>query len=322
MRALALEIIRRKLTVSWWTNIRFEKSFTPDLCLLLKASGCIAVSGGLEVASDRLLELIQKGITVSQVAKVNRNFTEAGIMVHAYLMYGFPTQTAQETIDSLEMVRQLFKNGILQSAFWHQFAMTAHSPVGLEPEKYSVQKETNTIGTFANNDIVHIDPTGADHDSFSFGLKKSLLNYMHNIGFEEPLQKWFEHKVPKTKVVPDYILKELNDPDIQTSLPTSKIVWLGNKPAVEYFVQSKKGNQREMAALRFISKKDTHQIQVPKAQSDWLVKMLEQISVNNMRLYTLQEIKDNYEAAGLEDFELFWDNKPISTMNKLGLLRL
>jgi len=84
MRALALEILRRKLAVTWWTNIRFEKSFSKDLCLLLKASGCIAVSGGLEVASDRLLKLIDKGVTVEQVAKVTSNFTEAGIMVHAY----------------------------------------------------------------------------------------------------------------------------------------------------------------------------------------------------------------------------------------------
>jgi hypothetical protein len=140
MRALALEILKRRLVVSWWTNVRFEKSFTRDLCILLRASGCIAVSGGLEVASDRLLQLIDKGITVAQVAVVNKNFTEAGIMVHAYLMYGFPTQTMQETIDSLEMVRQLFKTGVLQSAFWHQFAMTAHSPVGLDPSKFKVKK--------------------------------------------------------------------------------------------------------------------------------------------------------------------------------------
>jgi radical SAM superfamily enzyme YgiQ (UPF0313 family) len=95
--------------VKWlWKNIRFEKSFTQDLCILLAASGCIAISGGLEVASDRLLELIKKGVTVEQVAQVTRNFTESGIMVHSYLMYGYPTQTIQETVDSLEMVRQLF----------------------------------------------------------------------------------------------------------------------------------------------------------------------------------------------------------------------
>lgn len=134
MREVALEILRRNLVVTWWTNIRFEKSFTRDLCYLLKLSGCVAVSGGLEVASDRLLQLIDKGVSVEQVARVTRNFTEAGIMVHAYLMYGYPTQTVQETVDSLEMVRQMFEMGILQSGFWHQFAMTAHSPVGINPE--------------------------------------------------------------------------------------------------------------------------------------------------------------------------------------------
>jgi hypothetical protein len=322
MRAMALEILRRKLTVSWWANIRFEKSFTKDLCLLLKASGCIAVSGGLEVASDRLLKLIDKGITVAQVAKVNQHFTEAGIMVHAYLMYGFPTQSAQETIDSLEMVRQLFKAGVLQSAFWHQFAMTAHSPVGMNPEKYSVVKQTEEIGTFANNDIVHLDPTGADHDSFSFGLKKSLLNFMHNICLDDPLQKWFDFKIPKTKVSPDYIEQILNEPEEPSCKPNAKIIWLGNTPSVEYFTQSKKGMQREMATLSFIGKKNMQQAQVLKSHADWLVEMLEKLSVNNLKTFSLQEIKDNYEAAGLEDFELFFDNKPMNTMNRSGLLRL
>jgi hypothetical protein len=311
MRALALEIIKRKLVVSWWTNIRFEKSFTLDLCLLLKAAGCIAVSGGLEVASDRLLELIQKGITVTQVARVNRNFTEAGIMVHAYLMYGFPTQTAQETIDSLEMV----------------FTMTAHSPVGMDPKKYKVRKETTAIGTFANNDIVHIDPTGTDHEAFSFGLKKSLLNYMHGIGLDEPVQKWFDSaamgfKTPKTTVSTDYILNAIKEDELPVFKPSAKIIWLGRIGTIEYFIQSKKGNTREMATISFITKKETHKIQVPKNQGDWFTAMLKKLSIDNIKIYTLQEVKDDYEAAGLEDFELFWDNKPVSTFKKYGLLSL
>ncbi len=322
MRALALEIIKRKLVVSWWTNIRFEKSFTRDLCLLLKRSGCIAVSGGLEVASDRLLELIQKGITVAQVAQVNRNFTEAGIMVHAYLMYGFPTQTAQETIDSLEMVRQLFAAGILQSAFWHLFTMTAHSPVGLEPAKFNVRRENALAGNFANNDLVHIDDTGADHETFSYGLKKSLLNYMHGIGINEPLQKWFEFKVPKTKVAPDYIAQVLTEDLYSSAKPTTKIVWLGRQPAVEHFTKSKKGNSWEMTSLTFQDKKEKYSISVGREQGDWLAAMLEQLSVNNPKTLTLQEVKDSYQAAGFEDFELFWDNKPVSGLWKVGLLRL
>ncbi|MEO6230340.1 MAG: B12-binding domain-containing radical SAM protein [Ferruginibacter sp.] len=322
MRALAIEIIRRKLIVSWWTNIRFEKSFTRDLCLLLKASGCIGVSGGLEVASDRLLVLIEKGITVAQVARVNKHFTEAGIMVHAYLMYGFPTQTAQETIDSLEMVRQLFEAGILQSAFWHQFTMTAHSPVGLDPEKYKVKKVLNTTGSFANNDIDHIDPSGADHETFAFGLKKSLLNFMHGACLDYPLQKWFDFKVPKTLIKPEYIADVLMNEDIVSYMPTSKVVWLGKKPKVEIITKSKKGNQWEMASLTFQEKRETINIKVSQLQGNWLVDMLDQLSVCNNKTYTLKEVKENYEAAGLDDFELFWDNKPVSTLYKAGLLKL
>ena len=233
MKAVALEIIKRKLVVSWWTNIRFEKSFTRDLCILLRESGCIGVSGGLEVASDRLLQLIQKGITVDQVAKVNKNLTDAGIMVHAYLMYGFPTQTAQETIDSLEMVRQMFETGILQSAFWHQFTMTAHSPVGLEPEKFNVKKAKEVVITFANNDVEHIDETGTEHEAFSFGLKKSLHNFMHQTCLDYPLYKWFDFKTPKTTVAPNYILNVLQSVELQNQKATTKIIYLGKTPSLE-----------------------------------------------------------------------------------------
>ena len=326
MRSLALEIIKRKLTVSWWTNIRFEKSFTRDLCLLLKASGCIGVSGGLEVASDRLLQLIQKGITVSQVAKVNKHFTEAGIMVHAYLMYGFPTQTAQETIDSLEMVRQMFAAGILQSAFWHQFTMTAHSPVGMEPGKYKVEKLTATAGSFANNDIEHTDPTGADHETFAYGLKKSLLNYMHGACLDLPLYKWFDTettgmKVPKTSVPPDYIAKALEEDDIIKQKPDSKIVWLGNMPLIEIITKSKKGNSWELCSLTFETKKETVNIKVNETQGRWLYSLFQELTAAD-KPFTLLDVKANYEAAGLEDFELFWDNKPVTTLYKAGLLQL
>ena len=325
MKALALEILRRKLVVTWWTNIRFEKSFTKDLCLLLKASGCIAVSGGLEVASDRLLKLIDKGVTVAQVAKVTRNFTEAGIMVHAYLMYGYPTQTVQETVDSLEMVRQLFEVGVLQSGFWHQFAMTAHSPVGMYPEKFGVVKETETIGTFANNDINYVDKTGIDHDKFSFGLKKSLYNFMHGICFDYELQEWFDFKIPKTKIPPDFIANALEEEEDcfvpRNDKPTAKIVWLGGKPFVEHFTKSKKGNSWEMTALTFHDKKESFTIQTGKKEGEWLLEILYKISVYNTKTFTFKEIKADFES-NFQDFELFWYSKPVNTLREFGLLVL
>lgn len=204
MRSLAEEIIKRNLAVAWWTNVRFEKNFTPELCELLQQSGCIAVAGGLEVASNRLLDLINKGVSVEQVANVTANFTDVGIMVHTYLMYGFPSQTEQETIDSLEMVRQMFEIGIIQSGFWHQFALTAHSDVGLNPDKYGIQPDYKEI-TFANNDIDFSDKTEIDHTIFSYGLKKSIFNFMHGLGFEIPLQDWFDFDIPKTTIQKGYI---------------------------------------------------------------------------------------------------------------------
>nr|WP_314867132.1 B12-binding domain-containing radical SAM protein [uncultured Flavobacterium sp.] len=321
MRELALEILRRKLAVTWWTNIRFEKSFTKDLCLLLKASGCIAVSGGLEVASDRLLQLIDKGVTVEQVAKVTRNFTEAGVMVHAYLMYGYPTQTIQETVDSLEMVRQLFEAGVLQSGFWHQFAMTAHSPVGMYPENFGVTKNSNKIGTFANNDLTYTDSTGIDHEQFSFGLKKSLFNFMHGICLDYDLQDWFDFKIPKTTIRPDFIYDALEEETNFNSKPNAKVVWLGGKPTVSSFTKTKKGNSWDMMSLTFHDKKETFVIQTNQKEGEWLVKILATISVSNSKTTQFQELKADFESE-LDDFELFWFSKPMNSLREFGLLVL
>jgi len=319
MKAVAIEIIKRKLVVSWWANVRFEKSFTRDLCLLLKEAGCIAVSGGLEVASDRLLNLINKGITVEQVAKVSKHFSESGIMVHAYLMYGFPTQTVQETVDSLEMVRQLFETGVLQSAFWHLFTMTAHSPVGLSPEKYKVKKVNDAIGTFANNDIEHVDLTGANHEIFGFGLKKALLNYMHGACFEMPLQKWFEFKIPKTTISVDYILKAVNEPEVVAN-NHSKVIWLGISPTTSIIQKSKKGNKWEEMSMRFHNNKSEIEISVEPEKGKWLLQLLPLLSIGKSNGMSYTQIKENYLSAGLTGFELFWDNKPITSLYKVGLL--
>ncbi len=216
LKALAEELLRRQVQISWWGNIRFEKTFTPELSELLAESGCIAMSGGLEVASDRLLALMQKGVTVDQVARVTRGMADAGILVHAYLMYGFPTQTLQDTVDALEYVRQLFENGCIHSGFFHRFVCTVHSPVGLNPEAYGVQLMPLPPVTFAKNDIGFIDPTpmpkGVDHDVLGHGLKKAIYNFMHGVGLEQDVREWFELPrgvCPKPTVKRDRIARAL-----------------------------------------------------------------------------------------------------------------
>ncbi|MFN7664975.1 MAG: B12-binding domain-containing radical SAM protein [Inhella sp.] len=236
LKALADEILRRRLSVSWWGNVRFEKTFTPALAEKLAESGCIAISGGLEVASDRLLKLMQKGVSVDQVARVTKAFADQGILVHAYLMYGFPTQTAQDTVDALEYVRQLFEEGCLHSGFFHRFTCTVHSPVGKHPEQFGVQliplpetvgrdgpplaaespsgggpRAAGTWGyTFAQNDIGFIDPTGVDHDRLGLGLKRGLYNFMHGVGLDWDVRRFFEEvRVPKPTVKRGHIARAL-----------------------------------------------------------------------------------------------------------------
>ena len=200
LRALANKLMERKVYITWWTNIRFEKTFTPELCALLSKSGCIAVTGGLEVASDRLLAKMKKGVDIGQVARVTKAFSDVNIMVHAYLMFGFPTETAQETIDSLEIVRQLFYNNCIQSAFWHQFACTSHSPVGKNPNEFQIKITGPEFKGFAENDLYHEDPTGAEHHLYSEGLNLALNNYLNYKGFKIPLEDYFDFKVPKISI--------------------------------------------------------------------------------------------------------------------------
>lgn len=192
LRKLAEEIIRRKLTLSYWTNVRFEKSFTPELCYLMAQSGCIAISGGLEVASPRILKLINKGITIETARESMKNFAEAGIMTHAYLMYGFPTETAKETIDSLEVVRGLFEEGFIQSAFWHRYAMTIHSPSGQCPENVGAKRIDIPMGTFANNEIPFSTPNEIDLEYYGKGLNLATYNYMQGAGYDINVREWFK----------------------------------------------------------------------------------------------------------------------------------
>ena len=213
LKALAAELQKRQLAISWWGNIRFEKSFSPELCQQLADSGCIAISGGLEVASDRLLDLMKKGVSVEQVARVTKGFSDAGILVHAYLMYGFPTQTVQDTVDALEYVRQLFAAGCIQSGFFHRFACTVHSPVGKNPEDYGVTLLPLPPVSFAKNDVGFVDPTGVDHDALGVALKKALYNYMHGLGLEDDVRGWFKGlvkgPVPRPRVARDRIERAL-----------------------------------------------------------------------------------------------------------------
>lgn len=318
MKEVALEIIRRKLVVTWWANIRFESSFTPDVCKILSMSGCIAVSGGLEVASNRLLELMEKGVSVEQVAQVCKGFTDAGILVHSYLMYGFPTQTDQETIDSLEVVRQLFQSGVVQSGFWHLFAMTAHSPVGLYPERYGVIRTGPEKEGFAYNDLSHEDPEGAMHEMYSTGLKKSLFNYMNRLGFDLTLQEWFDFKVPETSIKPDFISRSIVEKETAYTI-NKKVVWIGKDLDVQVF-QDESGEL--FSVVSFETKLKTIELEVSQEIGKWMKSVTEENKLMSKKYDSFGSVLDGFEEETGYEKELLEELAEWRVLRENGLLIL
>ncbi len=310
LKELSLEILRRELAVTWWTNIRFESAYTPDLCRLMATAGCIAVSGGLEVASERILKLINKGVTLNQTAQVTGNFSREGIMVHAYLMYGFPTETLQETIDSLEVVRQLIVDNHIQSGFWHRFAMTEHSPIGINPEKFGAKRTTQCgENSFANNEIPFTSKFDYNLEMVGEGLRTATYNYMLGLGFDVPISKWFSGKVPPP-AHPKNLIKTYSNSGME-QLPTEhmKVVWLGGE-----IVQEKEGE------VIVVGKKGINTIRCNQTQADWLIELPRQLTLSAEIPLTYKELKENYSSRTGEPLELLLFGKQGAILRKAGLL--
>jgi radical SAM superfamily enzyme YgiQ (UPF0313 family) len=318
LRDLAVELLKRRVAITWWGNIRFEKTFSPDLCRLLAASGCIAISGGLEVASDRLLALMEKGVTIAQVARVTDGFTQAGIMVHAYLMYGFPTQTAQETVDSLEVVRQLFAAGVVQSGYWHRFSMTAHSPVGKNPAKYQVAAIGPEPAGFAWNDLWHDDPRGTDHEAFGPGLAKSLYNYLHGVALDEPLGRWFDFKTPKPTTPRQLVQQALQAPEKPDFAKQNlRLFWLGNAPEIRI----EAGKKAPRAVLTCYEQAEDFEVKTTEATGHWLHQLLTQLSQDFDTKVLLKDAAASFpQSEG--SFEAFLQSPAWQVLREKGLLLL
>ena len=310
LKELSLEILRRGVKFSWWTNIRFEKSYTGDLCALLAKAGCVAVSGGLEVASDRLLEMIGKGTTIEQATLAMRNFYYAGIMVHTYLMYGLPTESLQETVDAAEVVRQMFRAELIGSAFWHRYAMTVHSRSGQEPEAFGVRRKDRLPNPFANNEVPFAENRGYSLDMVGDALNLSLANYLVGSGLERPVHKWFASKVPATTVIPSLITDHLIKPDgCRIYNDKARIVWVGGTP------------EMTEEGILIHTSSTAKEVKLPEAEAEFMYADLEQTSELDEE-YTFEQIRTLWEEHFDRPFIEFYSSKKWDIIRKLGLLQI
>ncbi|NOS80390.1 MAG: radical SAM protein [Nitrospira sp.] len=315
LKSLALSLLERGITISWWGNIRFEEAFSPDLCRLLAASGCIAVTAGLEAASDRLLEKIKKGITVDQTALVAAAFKDAGILIHAYLMYGCPSETVQETLDSLERVRQLFAADLVQSAFWHRFTTTAHSPIGLNPVAHGLRILGPEFQGFAENDLQHHDQRSKTPEWLGEGLRRSILNYMERSGLTLDIRQWFDHSVPKPRVSSTWARRVLKKRIIEDNPQSERrFVWLGGQLVCEPV------GRRTRLILPGRTSDQT--VTVSNQQAQWLDNLIRQSTIqhNSSRPYPLLRETMTTFPGTVKDFETFLGATSWKKVRAAGLL--
>ncbi|MCA9472091.1 MAG: radical SAM protein [Nitrospirales bacterium] len=318
LKSLALSLLERGITISWWGNIRFESTFTGDLCRLLAASGCIAVSAGLEAASDRLLEFVKKGITVDQTVEVASAFREAGILIHAYLMYGLPSETITETVESLERVRQMFACDLIQSAFWHRFTATVHSPIGLHPDTYGIRLMNVQFEGFAENDLMHEDLHVKTPEWLGEGLRRALLYFKEGEGLEQDVRSWFPERVPKPRVRRDWVKRVLSGGfSNDSSLPERKFVWVGGTPVKEII----RGNRcRLILPNRTVDETMT----LPHEYADWLLDVIQCATPHRAKdqegYPVYKQVRSNFPFGGAKGFDAFFATKACAMARAIGLL--
>jgi hypothetical protein len=318
LKHLALSLLERGVTISWWGNVRFEPAFTPDLCRLLAASGCIALSAGLEAACDRLLALVKKGITVDQTVRVVKACREAGILVHAYLMYGLPSETIGETVESLERVRQLFAHGLIQSAFWHRFTTTAHSPIGLNPDAYGLQLVGPAFEGFAENDLVHEETQVSAPTWVGDGLRAALWHYKEGLELKRDVREWFPKRTPKPKVPRTWVKQILEaGPEEDHSRMERKFVWIGGQPDVDR-------GQGEQYRIMLPNRAMDQEVRLKRGHAEWYLNLIGRAmpvhQPGGHRYPVVKEVRAGFPFGGPKGFDRWWRSVSARKARAVGLL--
>jgi hypothetical protein len=242
-------------------------------------------------------------------------------MVHAYLMYGFPTQTEQETIDALEIVRQFFHEGLIQSAFWHVFTATVHSDVGRHPEKYQCRIIDRPVGRFATNDLVHEDRIGCDPHVYAQGLNKAVYNFMHGIGTDLSIKDWFDIQVPAISIKRNYVKQAINDtPAFDSERTRSRILWMENQPHYMQYDSTKKGKQARKSKFVFYTKTENFALSTSAEMGEWLNNVFKKFSIQNSEIMSFEALKQNYEKHFSSPFTSFLRSREWKTLREKGLL--
>jgi radical SAM superfamily enzyme YgiQ (UPF0313 family) len=138
MRAMAAPLTAQGSPIHWCGCMRFEKALTADLLERMAAAGCRMLLFGLETASERMIELMDKGTRRETMSRILRESTAVGIWNHTFFFFGFPTETLEDAQDTVNFV---YAHGdAIHSASPGEFVLERYSPVHQRPADFGVRR--------------------------------------------------------------------------------------------------------------------------------------------------------------------------------------
>ena len=138
LRTLAAALARTDLDVRWAAELRLERTFPRrGVAATLAASGCVAVSFGYESGSQRILDLIDKGVRIDDVPGILTDLAEHGIAAQMMGFTGFPTESTQEAHRTYEFLHEY--DHLWSIAGIGTFELTPGSIVAKQPDRFGIE---------------------------------------------------------------------------------------------------------------------------------------------------------------------------------------
>lgn len=141
-KRLCQQLIERGLNLQWTAEMRFEKHLSRELLALMRDAGCLKIVFGLETFNQRMMDFMKKGIQQEHVRRISDDCVDLGIAVHCYVIVGFPTETEQEALETMNFIVQ---NTKLNSSYGFScqpclFDLEKEAPIMSDPGGYGIRR--------------------------------------------------------------------------------------------------------------------------------------------------------------------------------------
>jgi anaerobic magnesium-protoporphyrin IX monomethyl ester cyclase len=137
-RKLSRKLRSAGTSLRWATDIRPEPGLTPECCRDLKNGGALSMALGIETASTRVLQLIDKGVSLKDIQAAVKNLSAAGIAVEAMCFTEFPTETYAEANSTIAFIGK--RKNQISLFICGRFGLCHGSRVAHFPGNYGIQK--------------------------------------------------------------------------------------------------------------------------------------------------------------------------------------